>query len=1203
MMQTVNRCCLSRSVLPALPLTKSMHRFLMLTQRLPLAASLLLALVTSLAAEDPFQSNVRPTEPLTPQQELASFQVPPGFEVQLVAAEPDIQKPMNLAFDERGRLWITESIEYPYAAPLDRPGRDNIKILEDTNGDGRADKITTFADGLNIPIGIVPYRSGAIAYSIPYIWHLRDTDGDGRADEREKLFGPMGYERDTHGMNNAFRRGFDDWIYACHGFNNETVVRGRDGHEVRMQSGNTYRIRADGSRIEQFTWGQVNPFGMTIDPMGNLFTADCHSKPIYQLLRGGYYPSFGKPHDGLGFVPPMMDHLHGSTAIAGVAWYGGRNFPAAYRGNLLSGNVMTSRVNRNRLEYHGSTIVAREEHDLVWTSDPWFRPVDVQVGPDGALYVADFYNRVIGHYEVPLDHPGRDRHRGRIWRVVYKGDDPASETAVMPAPISDLPPDRQIAQLGDPNLTRRLLATNYLVDTADEATLDALLKTVQAADRGPLLAHGLWVLHRRERLPASELLRAAVNKDRVVATHAMKILADTGEWTTAQRSLALAGLGSPDVFVRRAAADALGLHADPANLAPLLELLDRIPEADVLLRYTVRLALRDNLRQPDVFKSDAFQALLEQPLNDARRNELAALCLALPTEPAGAFLVRHLQESDEPREKVVEYVRHAARYTPAAQAAELAAWVRRKFVDDRDFQQQLLISLVEGLEQRGGQLNSELADWAKKLAGGLLATIQQDSKSWTNMPIPGSNPADNPWVLQVRTSADGDDKSVFFCSLPHGERLTGTLRSPDFAIPESLSFFTAGHLGFPDQPLDPRNFIRLRDARTHELLVEARPPRNDTAQAVHWDLSQSQGRMGYLELVDGDDRAAYAWLAVGRFDPPVVPLPDVGPRQLTERIQAAAQLVGKFKLAEFEPQLAQLLGSARLEPAACEAVAEAILRLRPDSLLAAVRPLLGDANVPEALRAKVLQAIVQPDPLQTSQALAEAMRQASGRWQQLLAQALAGDKANSEFLLKLVEQGHASPRLLRESTVVARLKSLHGEQITERLDRLTAGVPPENEERDQLIQQRRQALAKARTSPEQGARLFGQHCAACHQLAGKGPLIGPQLDGIGNRGADRLLEDILDPNRNVDVAFNVTSLALADGKVVSGLMRREAGAQWVLVDNLGKEFTVNKDDVEEQAKVRLSLMPEDLARRMSEQEFYDLLAFLLEQRAGKLETP
>ena len=182
------------------------------TLRLVLGLCGCLMTAISAQSQDPFKSVVRPSEPLTPAQEQKMFQLPPGFEIQLVASEPEILKPINLAFDAKGRLWVTDSTEYPIPAPAGRKGRDTIKILEDTNGDGRADKISVFADGLNIPMGIYPYRGGAIAFSIPHIWHLQDTDGDGKADKREKLYGPMGYERDTHGMNNAFRRGPGRWF-------------------------------------------------------------------------------------------------------------------------------------------------------------------------------------------------------------------------------------------------------------------------------------------------------------------------------------------------------------------------------------------------------------------------------------------------------------------------------------------------------------------------------------------------------------------------------------------------------------------------------------------------------------------------------------------------------------------------------------------------------------------------------------------------------------------------------------------------------------------------------------------------------------------------------------------------------------------------------------------------------------------------------
>ena len=233
-------------------------------------------------------------------------------------------------------------------------------------------------------------------------------------------------------MTNAFTTGFDGWIYACHGFSNSSTVEGADHAAITMQSGNVYRMRPDGTHLEFFTHGQVNPFGLAFDPLGNLYSSDCHSRPIYQLLRGGWYPSFGAPHDGLGFAPEMMKHDHGSTGIAGVVSYAADQFPEAYRGTMFIGNVVTNRINHDRLEWHGSSPKAIVQPDFLWSDDNWFRPVDLELGPDGALYVADFYNRIIGHYEVPLTHPGRDRERGRIWRIVYRGTQGQGQGAAKP---------------------------------------------------------------------------------------------------------------------------------------------------------------------------------------------------------------------------------------------------------------------------------------------------------------------------------------------------------------------------------------------------------------------------------------------------------------------------------------------------------------------------------------------------------------------------------------------------------------------------------------------------------------------------------------------------------------------------------------------------------------------------------------------------
>src|SRR5262249_1536372 len=150
-------------------------------------------------------------------EEGKAFKLPPGFEAQLVAAEPDIHKPMNLAFDDRGRLWVTDTLEYPYPAPAGRKARDTVKILEDFGPDGKARKVTTFAEHLHIPIGLLPlpgaHPQEALVHSIPRILRLRDTKGAGHADHRESTYERIEF-RDTHGMTSAFTWGFDGWVYA-----------------------------------------------------------------------------------------------------------------------------------------------------------------------------------------------------------------------------------------------------------------------------------------------------------------------------------------------------------------------------------------------------------------------------------------------------------------------------------------------------------------------------------------------------------------------------------------------------------------------------------------------------------------------------------------------------------------------------------------------------------------------------------------------------------------------------------------------------------------------------------------------------------------------------------------------------------------------------------------------------------------------------
>ncbi len=1153
--------------------------------------------------QDSFALGVRTTEPLSAVDEQKTFHLPEGFEIQLVATEPEIQKPLNMAFDAKGRIWLTDSQEYPYAAPPDREGRDTIKILEDTNGDGRADKITTFADGLNIPIGIYPYRDGCIAFSIPYVWFLRDTDGDGKCDVREKLFGPMAYDRDTHGLNNAFRRGFDGWLYACHGYNNRTEVAGADGHKITMNSGNTYRMRLDGSRLEHFTHGQVNPFGMTFDEWGNQFTADCHSKPLTQLLRGAYYPSFGAPHDGLGFVSPMMDHLHGSTAIAGVAYVTGDNFPAAFQKNLLSGNVMTSRINRNSLVFHGSTIRAKEEPDFLSCDDPWFRPVDLVFGPDGALYVADFYNRIIGHYEVPLTHPGRDRHRGRIWRIVYTGNDPSTKPAKK-IDLSRADTNELIEALSHPNLTVRMLATDQLTDRVGPDAVPSLEKVFQTSESIETKAHALWALFRLQGLNDDLLAKAALDQSQLVRTHAMKILAETANWSEKLAELAERGLADSNAFVKRAAADAIGQHPKESAISELLKMLSMVPAEDDQLRHVVRMAIRDQLRQPN-----AFANLGQHELSGEDRKALVEMALAVESEESAAFVLGSIAKVELQPDALARSLEHTVRFLPANKTDLLVKVAREKCQGDGELQFRLLTALHAGLERRGVKPTASVRNWVEEVTNTCVSDLPKDALAWMNTPLGSiANPA-NPWTVEQRVSADGDKAARFFSSLLHGEQLTGRLRSPSFAVPERLSFYAAGHIGSPNEPVVAKNFIRLIDAKTNAVLKESTPPRNDTAQKIEWDLTEFRGKEGYLEIVDGDTRKAYAWLAVGRFEPNVIPIPAASPRDTEERLLTAANLIAQYELTEAVSSLAALLNEEPLSPRIAAGLIRAMGTLSDRADITALALVAEDSAIPETLRQQVGKAAAGSSSEQIQTVITEAFRQCPARLQTALADALAGDVAGRELVMGLIEKGIAPARMLLNPPLKNRLLSTaktdeEKKILDDRLAHLTASLPTADDALADLIKTRQAGFHQAKADVGRGLEVFKKHCAACHQVDGAGSVVGPQLDGIGNRGLERLLEDVLDPNRNVDVAFRTSTMALEDGTIHTGLIRRDEGAVRVLVDQKGKEFTIKKADIAEEKKSDLSLMPANVAEIVPEHEFFDLTAFLLSRKTpAKQEAP
>ena len=376
------------------------------------------------------------------------------------------------------------------------------------------------------------------------------------------------------------------------------------------------------------------------------------------------------------------------------------------------------------------------------------------------------------------------------------------------------------------------------------------------------------------------------------------------------------------------------------------------------------------------------------------------------------------------------------------------------------------------------------------------------------------------------------------------------------------------------------------------VVREAKVPRNDTAQKVTWDLADLAGKRAVIEVTDGDDGKAYAWLAFGRFEPALPELTLGEVQSLARRQQSGAELARSLKLATLEPAVTKLFNDST-DAVVRAAAGRAWLSLNAVAALPKVEPLVRDAAQPETLRAELAAQLGEQADARGLAVVVAALTNAPTRLQTRFAAALVSTAAGAEQLLAAAEAGRIPARLLQDRTLTDRLRASPARDAKNRLAALVKNLPAADVQLQKLIEAKRAGFDAKQANASRGAEVFTKACVACHQLAGQGALVGPQLDGIGGRGLERLLEDILDPNRNVDKAFRTTVFVLKDGETVSGLQRREEGGAFIYALANGQEARVPKADVKERRETETSLMPANFHEALTPAELNDLLAFLL----------
>ena len=483
----------------------------------------------------PHAQDKPPGPALSPAEAIAKMTVPEGFSVEMVASEPDIVNPVSMTIDERGRFWITESFEYPRRTP--GPGKDRVKILEDTDSDGRMDKFTVFMEGLNIPSGIAVGHGGVWIANSPDILFVQDTDGDGKADTSEVVVTGFGRD-DTHELPNSLTWGPDGWLYGLNGvFNPAHVVYGpknpnfKDGQKPWDFTCAMFRIHPKTREFQVFCEGTSNPWGIAFNDEGEAFVSACVIDHLWHLTETGYYHRQGGPYPPFTWkIESIVSHKHQKAAYCGIHWYDSDAYPEQYRKKLYMGNIHGSCINSDSIVRQESTYKASPEPDLLSANDAWFMPVVQKTGPDGCLYILDWYDRYHCYQDANRDPAGIDRLKGRLYRLRYK-DTPRAK----PEDMAKLDDHELVTRLGSGNgyhrdIAQRLLTERMLLDSDHKQLVKNLTVALFLPGPDERLMPALGVLSASNHL--SNELSQALMKNGVVPVAKAWVVRSAGDLDT-----------------------------------------------------------------------------------------------------------------------------------------------------------------------------------------------------------------------------------------------------------------------------------------------------------------------------------------------------------------------------------------------------------------------------------------------------------------------------------------------------------------------------------------------------------------------------------------------------------------------------------------------------------------------------------------------
>ena len=473
------------------------------------------------------------------EEALKKLKVAPGYKIELFASEKefeDLANPVQLAFDNKGRLWVATMPSYPHYRPGDAKPDDKLIILEDTDGDGKADQQTTFADSLHLPVGFELAPEGVYLSQGTNLILLTDDDGDDKADRREILLSGFD-DHDTHHAHSAYTGDPSGAIYMGEGVFLHTNVETPYG-PVRATNGGFYRYNPQRRHLERTAQLSIpNPWGIAFDDWGQNFFAETSGPDVRWMMPGSVKPRYGvATHKSVN----LIEDKHRVRPTSGLEFVSSRHFPDDVQGDLLINNTIGFLgTKQHTMADDGTGYKSRHRLDLVQSEDKNFRPVDMEFAPDGSLYLVDWHNVLIGHMQHNARDPLRDHVHGRIYRITYPSRPLVAPAKVAGASISELLDNLKLPEYRTRYRTRRELRGRAPEEVLPQLRNWVANLNIEDENYDHLMVEALWVSWGLNQVDKNILHQVLQSKDHRARAAAVRVLRYTGHQIENQSELLL----------------------------------------------------------------------------------------------------------------------------------------------------------------------------------------------------------------------------------------------------------------------------------------------------------------------------------------------------------------------------------------------------------------------------------------------------------------------------------------------------------------------------------------------------------------------------------------------------------------------------------------------------------------------------------------